>query len=364
MDADKVHGPVMPGRASCHLPGQSHRLCLAPMLEWTDRHFRYLLRLISRRTLLYTEMITAPAILRGDRERLLRFDPIEHPLALQIGGSNPAELARCAAIAESLGYDEVNLNVGCPSDRVQEGRFGACLMAEPELVAECVSAMAGAVSIPVTVKTRIGIDERDSYDELRRFVQRVAEAGCRCFIIHARKAWLNGLSPKENRTVPPLRYEVAQGLKADFPDLEIVLNGGITSLEEAQAHLRVFDGVMIGRAVYHNPYLFAEADARLFGDARPMPAREEILAGFLPYVEAELAAGTRLQSITRHMLGLFHGAPGGKRWRRHLSENAYKPGAGLDVLLAAASLATQLVRGGESGNAPAPLYNASALNSG
>ena len=314
------------------------------MLEWTDRHFRYFLRLISRHTFLYTEMITTGAILRGERERLLRYDRSEHPIALQLGGSDPVDLAASARIAEDFGYDEVNLNIGCPSDRVQNGRFGVCLMAEPKLVAECVSAIRGTVSIPVTVKTRIGIDERDSYEELTHFIRAVAGAGCGTFIIHARKAWLKGLSPKENREIPPLRYDVARQIKRDFPDLEIVLNGGVMTLEETKAHLRDFDGVMIGRAAYHNPYLLAEADRVLFGDPHPVPTRLEVLEAFLPYVESELANGMRLQGISRHILGLFHGAPGGRQWRRHISENAFKTGAGIEVLQAAAALTPILVR--------------------
>ena len=305
------------------------------MLEWTDRHFRFFLRLVSRRVFLYTEMLTTGAVLHGDRDRLLEYDAAEHPVALQLGGSDPAALAECARIAEAYGYDEVNLNVGCPSDRVQNGRFGACLMAEPELVADGVAAMRGAVAIPVTVKTRIGIDERDSYPELAHFVATVAQGGCATFIIHARKAWLKGLSPKENREIPPLRYDLARQLKADFPALEIVLNGGITSLVECLEHLQVFDGVMLGRAAYHHPYLLAEADGKLFGDVHPVPTRDEILQAMLPYVERELVRGVRLQSIVRHILGLYHAAPGGRLWRRHLSENAVKPGAGVEVLRAA-----------------------------
>lgn len=310
----------------------SRRLAVAPMLDWSDRHFRYFVRLISRRVLLYTEMVTTAAVLRGDRNRLLNYHPHEHPLAIQLGGSDPDALAQCARIAEDFGFDEVNLNVGCPSDRVQSGRFGACLMAEPELVGACVAAMKAATSLPVTVKTRIGIDDRDSYPELAGFVQTVADAGCRTFIIHARKAWLKGLSPKENREIPPLRYDVARRVKQDFPALEIVLNGGIASLEQAASHLQDFDGVMIGRAVYHNPYLLADADRLLFGDDRPVPSRREVLEAFLPYVEAELARGVRLHGIARHILGLFHGTPGGRRWRRQVSEDAVKPGADVTVL--------------------------------
>ncbi len=308
---------------------------MAPMLDWTDRHCRYFLRLVSRHVLLYTEMVTTGAVLHGDRSRLLDFDPSEHPLAIQLGGSEPPALAECARIAEAWGYDEINLNVGCPSDRVQRGRFGACLMAEPDLVAECVAAMGQAVSLPVTVKTRIGVDDRDSWDELAHFIRTVADAGCQTFIIHARKAWLSGLSPKENRDVPPLRYDVAARVKDEFPDLEILLNGGIQTLDEAESHLRIFDGVMIGRAAYHNPYLLAEADARLFGAPAPSLTRREIIAAMLPYIQHGLERGNRLHAYTRHLLGLFHGQPGGRIWRRRLGEAATRPGAGVEALLQA-----------------------------
>ena len=296
------------------------------MLDWTDRHCRYFLRLISPHILLYSEMVTTGAILHGPRKRLMDFDPTEKPLALQLGGSEPEALAECARIGADWGYDEINLNVGCPSDRVQRGRFGACLMAEPELVADCVAAMVRAVPIPVTVKTRIGVDERDSYEELVHFVRTVAEAGCGTFIIHARKAWLSGLSPKENREVPPLRYDIAARIKQDFPGLNIVLNGGIQSLVEARTHLDTFDGVMIGRAAYHNPYLLAEAGG-FHGDSRSPPSRRAIAEAMLPYIERQLAEGVRLHGITRHMLGLFHGQPGGRIWRRQLGEAATRPGS-------------------------------------
>ncbi|MGA7801184.1 MAG: tRNA dihydrouridine(20/20a) synthase DusA, partial [Gammaproteobacteria bacterium] len=288
------------------------------MMDWTDRHCRYFLRLISRHTWLYTEMVTSGAVLHGDRERLLGFDPCEHPVALQLGGSEPAELAEAARISAAFGYDEINLNVGCPSDRVQSGRFGACLMVEPERVARSVAAMAAAVTVPVTVKTRIGVDEHDSYESLYGFVDAVAAAGCRTLIVHARKAWLQGLSPKENREVPPLRYDVVYRLKADFPDLEIVVNGGVHGLDEAQHHLRHVDGVMIGRQAYHNPYLLAAADGRIFGDTAQAPSREAVAAALLPYVEEQLALGVPLQRVTRHILGLFQGVPGARAWRRHL----------------------------------------------
>jgi len=308
------------------------RLAVAPMMDWTDRHDRYFLRLLSRHTRLYTEMVTTGAVLHGDRGKLLGFDPAEHPLALQLGGSDPAELARCAAIAEDWGYAEVNLNVGCPSDRVQSGRFGACLMAEPALVGECVAAMGAATRLPVTVKTRIGIDDRDSYEELVTFVSTVADAGCRTLIVHARKAWLQGLSPKENREIPPLSYPTVYRLKQDFPALSVVINGGITDLDAAEQHLQRVDGVMIGRAAYQNPYLLAMADRRLFDDSAPVPSRYEIVQRLLPYVERQLADGVYLHRITRHILGLFQGQPGARQWRRHLSENAPRVGADASVI--------------------------------
>ncbi|MGF1631562.1 MAG: tRNA dihydrouridine(20/20a) synthase DusA [Kiloniellaceae bacterium] len=314
------------------MENQSHRLSVAPMMDWTDRHDRAFLRVISRRALLYTEMVTTGAILHGDRDRFLAFDASEHPVALQLGGSEPTDLAACAREGAGRGYDEINLNLGCPSDRVQRGRFGACLMHEPGLVADCVAAMIDAVDIPVTVKTRIGVDERDSYAALQVFVAGVAAVGCRSFAIHARKAWLSGLSPKENREVPPLRYEVVYDLKRDFPDLEIVLNGGVQSLEEAQAHLAKVDGVMIGRAAYQTPYVLAEADRLIFGESAAAKSREEIVADFLPYVERQLAVGVPLKSMTRHMLGLFNGLPGARAWRRCLAEEAHKPGAGPEVI--------------------------------
>ena len=311
------------------------------MMDWTDRHDRAFLRLISRRALLYTEMIPTGAILRGDRARFLAYDDSEHPLALQLGGADPAQLADCASIAAEAGYDEVNLNVGCPSDRVQNARFGACLMAEPALVGACLDAMGRALrgtGIPATVKTRIGIDDRDSYEELTHFVRTVRDAGCKTFIIHARKAWLQGLSPKQNREVPPLRYEVVYRLKQDFPDLEIVLNGGVQSLDAAAEHLPHVDGVMIGRAAYQNPYLLAEVDRRFFGAQGAAPSREQVAENLLPYVRRQLAAGVPVKSITRHILGLFNGEPGARRWRRHLSEAAFRPGAGVEVIEQALAL--------------------------
>jgi tRNA-dihydrouridine synthase A len=308
------------------------RLAVAPMLDYTDQHFRYFLRLLSRHTLLYTEMVTTGAVLRGDRERLLAYDPAEHPLALQLGGSDPGELARCARAAADFGYDEVNLNVGCPSDRVQSGRFGACLMAEPDLVADCVGAMRAAVALPVTVKTRIGIDDRDSYTELADFIGRVAAGGCEVFIVHARKAWLSGLSPKENREIPPLRYEVVHQIKRDFPGLTIILNGGLNDLDQVADQLQRVDGVMIGRAAYENPYLLADVDRRFFGVSTPPPSRHQVIRAFLPYIEKQLQRGTPLHGMSRHVLGLFQGIPGARAWRRHLSEYAHRHGASVEVL--------------------------------
>ena len=303
------------------------------MMDWTDRHCRYLLRLITRHSLLYTEMVTTGALLHGDREGFLRHAEAEHPLALQLGGSDPVALSECARIGADYGYDEINLNVGCPSDRVQSGRFGACLMAEPELVAGCVVAMNAAVSVPVTVKTRIGVDDRDSYEELAGFIRCVQAAGCQTFIIHARKAYLQGLSPKENRTVPPLDYTFAWRLKQDFPALTIIVNGGIENLEQAGDHLHHVDGVMLGRAAYHNPWVLAQVDARIFNDPHPLPSREAIVHGMLPYIERELKQGSLLKHITRHMLGLFKGVPGARHWRRHLSENAPRANAGTEVVI-------------------------------
>jgi tRNA-dihydrouridine synthase A len=310
----------------------SHRLSVAPMMDWTDRHDRYFLRLISKRTRLYTEMVTTGAILYGDKPRHLDFSQEEHPLALQLGGSDPAQLAECVRIAEQWGYDEVNLNVGCPSDRVQNGMFGACLMAKPDLVARCVEAMRGATRLPVTVKHRLGIDDLDSYELLTQFVRTVSGAGCDTFIVHARKAFLQGLSPKENREIPPLRYEWVRQLKTDFPHLTLSLNGGVKSLEEARAHLEWADGVMIGREAYQNPYLLALADSVIFGETAVAPTRRQVVESLQPYVEELLARGEYLSRVTRHILGLFAGLPGARGWRRVLSERANKPGAGLEVL--------------------------------
>jgi tRNA-dihydrouridine synthase A len=307
------------------------------MLEWTDRYCRYFLRLISLHTLLYTEMVTTGAILYGERARFLDFDPSEHPLALQLGGSDPQDLAHCAKFGEAWGYDEINLNLGCPSDRVQSGSFGACLMLTPSLVADGIKAMRDAVGIEVTVKHRIGVDEQDSYQALCDFVGALSEAGCATFIVHARKAWLQGLSPKENREIPPLSYETVYRLKQDFPTLTIVINGGITSLPQAEEQLSRVDGVMIGREAYHNPWILAEADRRLFGDSAPPPDRHGALDRLLPFVDRELAKGVPLNRITRHILGLFHGRPGARRFRRILSEGAHLPGADSRLITRAAA---------------------------
>lgn len=311
----------------------THRLCIAPMMDWTDRHCRFFHRLLSPHARLYTEMVTASAIIHGDRARLLGFDAAEHPLALQLGGAEPDELAQAARIGAELGYDEINLNVGCPSDRVQSGRFGACLMREPGLVAECVAAMRAAVAqsrTEVTVKCRIGVDEQDEDADLAGFVERVHTAGCDVFVVHARKAWLKGLSPKENREVPPLNYERVYRLKDEHPQLAIVINGGITTIAAAHEHLRHVDGVMLGRAAYHEPYRLAEIEHAL--QATPLPDRDDVLARLRPYVEAHLARGDRLQHISRHILGLYQGLPGARAYRRVLSEQAHRVDAGWEVV--------------------------------
>lgn len=307
-------------------------LSIAPMMDRTDRHFRFIMRQITRRTLLYSEMIAAQAILRGSSERLLAFDPVEHPVALQLGGDDPELLARAARIGAQAGYDEINLNVGCPSARVQEGRFGVCLMAEPDRVAAMVSAMRDAAGIPVTVKHRIGFDALDTYAHLLRFVERVARAGCRRFTVHARKAWLSGLSPKENRNIPPLRYHDVYRLKRDRPDLFIEINGGVRSLEAAEHHLGAVDAVMVGRAAYDDPYMFAAADTRFFRGRPCTATRFEVVVELLPYVERHVAAGGRLWSVARHLFGLFAGQRGARAFRRHLSCHAHRLGAGPEVL--------------------------------
>ena len=308
----------------------AHSLCVAPMMDWTDRHCRFFHRLLSPHALLYTEMVTAPAVLHGDRARLLGFDPTEHPVALQLGGSEPHELAAAARVGESQGYDEINLNVGCPSDRVQSGRFGACLMREPALVADCIAAMRAAVSIPVTVKCRLGVDEQDEYEDLERFVQTVRATGCNVFVVHARKAWLEGLSPKENREIPPLNYARVYRLKRDFPELTIIINGGIATVADVHEHLQHVDGVMLGRTAYHEPYRLAEIEREIFGTA--LPDRDAVLARLKPYVDAHLARGDRLQHISRHILGLYQGLQGARAFRRLLSERAHRADAGYEVI--------------------------------
>lgn len=296
------------------------KLSIAPMMEITDRHFRYLMRVMSKRTLLYTPMITMYALIHGDVKTLLHYSPEEHPLALQLGGSDPEKLAHCAKLAEEFGYDEVNLNVGCPSDRVQEGCFGAYLMAKPELVAECVAAMKAKVKIPVTVKHRIGINGKETYEDMVYFVSQVAKAKCDCFIVHARIAVLEGLNPKQNRTIPPLRYEDVYRLKKDFPSETIVINGGIRTLEDAQTQLRHVDGVMIGRAAEDNSILFTEADQKIFAEPTAPLTREEIIERYIPYFDAELAKGTRPRELTRHLMPLFNGFPGARFWRRRMGD--------------------------------------------
>jgi tRNA-dihydrouridine synthase A len=320
----------------------SHRLSVAPMMDWTDRHDRYFLRQISRHVRLYTEMITTQAILRGDRARLLDFDAAEHPLALQVGGAAPDDMAACARIAEDRGYDEININVGCPSDRVQSGRFGACLMREPELVADCVAAMRAVASIPVTVKCRIGVDDQIPAEVLPRFVERVAAAGCETFIVHARKAWLSGLSPAQNRDVPPLDYPLVHALKAVRPDLTIIINGGIASIDDAEPHLAKLDGVMLGRAAYQTPWVLADVDQRLFGDEESDRDRLDVVEAMVEYAARRASEGVPLKSITRHMMGLFHGLPGARSWRRVLGEEARDPDASPELIRRAASMVGSL----------------------
>lgn len=316
---------------------------VAPMMDWSDRHCRFFHRQMTGRALLYTEMVTAQAIRHGDRERLIGFDPREQPVALQLGGSDPKLLGEAAKWGEDFGYCEINLNVGCPSDRVQEGRFGACLMAEPDLVAEGVAAMRDAVAIPVTVKCRIGIDDQDEDEDLDRFMRKVKATGCSTFVIHARKAWLDGLSPKENREIPPLNYGRVYRAKQAHPELTIIINGGIVSLAEARDHLAHVDGVMLGRAAYHTPWVLSEVDHVLFGDAPSRLTRADIVAKMKHYIAGELAKAPGLARITRHMLGLFHGEPGGRAWRRIISENAHRHGAGTEVLDAALAAVTEQV---------------------
>ena len=313
----------------------NRRFSVAPMLDWTDRHCRYFHRLLSKHALLYTEMVTTGALIHGDKHRFLQFNASENPVAFQLGGSNPKDLAVCAKMVEEYGYDEINLNVGCPSDRVQNGSFGACLMAEPALVAECIAAMSQVVSIPVTVKSRIGIDDKDSYEELVQFIGTIADTGCKTFIVHARKAWLKGLSPKQNREVPPLDYERVYQLKRDFPGLEIIINGGITTLEQASGMLDQVDGVMVGREAYQNPYILAGVDNLLYGDIKERVSRQDIVLMLIPYIQEQLRLGLRLNNVSRHILGLFHGEPGARGWRRYISENVSKAGADETVILRA-----------------------------
>jgi tRNA-dihydrouridine synthase A len=315
-----------------------HRFCIAPMMEWTDRHCRFFHRQLTRRARIYTEMITTAAVLHGDRARLLAYDPAEHPLALQLGGSQPQELARCAAIAADLGYDEINLNVGCPSDRVQEGRFGACLMAEPHLVADCVAAMRAKVKVPVTVKCRLGIDEQDPEEELELLTCAVEQAGVAALIVHARKAWLAGLSPRQNREVPPLDYDRVYRLKLAHPTLPVVLNGGVADLSQAAGHLARVDGVMMGRSAYQDPWRLMEVDALLFGEPTPFAFPQAAIEALIPYIERELARGTRLSAMTRHVLGLFRGVPGARAFRRHLATEAIKRDASVATVYAALGL--------------------------
>jgi tRNA-dihydrouridine synthase A len=317
------------------------RFSVAPMMDRTDRHCRVLMRLLSRRALLYSEMVTTGAIRFGDVHRHLRFDAMEHPIALQLGGSDPAELAHSSRVAESYGYGEVNLNVGCPSDRVQNGRFGACLMGEPALVADCIKAMQDATVLPVTVKSRIGIDNQDSYDQFRTFIDTVAATGCSVFIVHARKAILKGLSPKENREIPPLHYEFVERLKAERPELNISLNGGLNTLDESVPHLAWADGVMLGRAAYNNIALLADVDRVIYGDPAPSPDRFAVLESYIAYMAREMAAGEPFWAMARHAINLFQGLPGARGWRRHLSETGARRDAGIDVMYRALDHVTE-----------------------
>jgi tRNA-dihydrouridine synthase A len=315
--------------------GRDWRFCLAPMMDWSDRHCRYFWRLLTRRSRLYSEMVTTGAILRGDRDRFLAFNPEEQPLALQLGGNDPKALAECAKIAEDYGYDEVNLNCGCPSDRVQTGRIGACLMMEPNTVADCIAEMRNAVSIPVTIKHRTGVDDHDTEEHLHHFVGTIAQTGCQVFIVHARKAWLQGLSPKENREIPPLLYDRVRDLKQRFSNLTIVINGGITDLDTSCGLLENLDGVMMGREAYHNPFVLADVDQRIYGEPASLISRDDILEAFIPYCETQIAKGARLNHMARHILGLYVGQPGGKRFRRFLSENGTRADAQAELLLEA-----------------------------
>jgi tRNA-dihydrouridine synthase A len=320
----------------------NRRFTAAPMMEWSDTHCRSFWRLLTKEAVLYSEMVTTGALIHGDRKRFLDFNASEHPLALQLGGSDPKALAECAKMAEDWGYDEVNLNCGCPSDRVQNNMIGACLMAEPKLVAECMSAMQNAVKIPVTIKHRIGIDDMEDYEGMVNFVRTVASAGCNTFIVHARKAWLKGLSPKENREVPPLQYDKVVQLKKDHPELEIIINGGITTLEQSLTLLNDLDGVMLGREIYQNPYLLAEVDQRIYGVDKPVVSREDVIEGFIAYANDQIAKGVRINYMTRHILGLYQGLAGSRKFRRVISEQAYKPNAGIEVIKAALGVLNEL----------------------
>ncbi len=319
------------------------------MIDWTDRHCRYFHRLLTRHAFLYSEMITAAAILHGDVEHLLGFDKSEHKLALQLAGSDPQALAKAARIGETFGYDEINFNVGCPSDRVQEGRFGACLMATPALVAECMGAMREAVQIPVTIKHRLGIDDQDTEGTLDKFVDTVAASGCRTFIVHARKAWLEGLDPKQNREIPPLDYDRVHRLKRDFPELEIIINGGLASLADSQRQLAHVDGVMLGRGAYQEPFLLAAVDAAIYDAKTPSPTRREVVEKMIAYTQDQMDRGAKLHHITRHMLGLYHARPGARAWRRHISENAHKPGANAEILREALEIVQEQARNSRTG---------------
>ena len=326
-----------------------HRFCVAPMMDCSDRHDRYLLRLFSRHVVLYTEMVPVQALLNGDRSRFLNHDPVEHPVALQLGGSDPLEMADCAQLGEEAGFDEININVGCPSNRVQAGRFGVCLMLEPSRVAQCFQMMQDRVGVPVTVKCRIGVDQKDTFDDLRQFVEQLTVAGCRTFVVHARKAWLRGLSPRQNREVPPLRYELVYRLKDEFPELEIIVNGGIRFLAEVNRHLQFTDGVMVGREAYRNPSMLSGIDQVLFGSAAPQPARWKVLELYKQHIQRELNRGTPLKQMTRHILGLFQGEPGARAWRRHLSCFSPVAGAGLEVIDEAQSHLQRAIEGSASG---------------
>ena len=310
----------------------SRRFCVAPMLDWTDRHARYFMRQLTQNALLYTEMITTGALIHGNREYHLLYNDEEHPVALQLGGSDPVAMAQCALYAQQAGYDEVNINVGCPSDRVQNGQFGACLLTTPSIVADCIDAMQQKVDIPVTVKMRTGVDDLDSYEHFTRFVDIVAAAGCQTFIVHARKAWLKGLSPKENREVPPLNYEMVYRLKQEFPDLEIIINGGINSIESCEQHLQYVDGVMLGRTAYQNQWILTEVDNKLFAGQVSQLDRVEIIRSFFPYIEKQLSMDVFFKHMSRHLMGIFHGQPGARKWRQTLSEKGTQKGAGLEVI--------------------------------